>query len=252
MARTLQSIARDAGALRDDREENDGARECTMLAVDGAQSSSGTSAAAPLGGSNAVSTQQFLRLLITQLQHQDPLNPLDDKDFTAQLAQFSSLEQLSGIRQSLVGIGALQEGLMNAQALNLLGRTVLVSGFDSVQVRNGSAEGLVVAVTDPTTHAQVVIKDAGGQTVRTLDVPSGVGQHDVPWDGKNDQGVAVADGTYHVELASTGGAAATPGATLLLALLVDGVAYDNAGARITAGGHDITFDRIRQIRTNTG
>ncbi|MEN8751434.1 MAG: flagellar hook capping FlgD N-terminal domain-containing protein, partial [Desulfobacterales bacterium] len=70
----------------------------------------------------------FLNLLVAQLQHQDPLNPLDSTDFTAQLAQFTSLEQLNNVNTNLESLQSYQAAIKNAQAVDLIGKTVEAPG----------------------------------------------------------------------------------------------------------------------------
>ena len=71
---------------------------------------------------------EFLKMLVAQLKHQDPMNPMDGTAFTAQLAQFSSLEQLQNINTQLTSFTKQQQSLGNAQAVNLIGREVLAKG----------------------------------------------------------------------------------------------------------------------------
>jgi len=78
--------------------------------------------------SNTMGKDDFLKMMIAQLQHQDPLNPLDGTDFTAQLAQFSSLEQLSNMNTQLETLGLYQSSLNNAQSISLIGKEVTARG----------------------------------------------------------------------------------------------------------------------------
>jgi flagellar basal-body rod modification protein FlgD len=86
---------------------------------------------------------QFLRLLVTQLQNQDPLSPMDSTNFTSQLAQFSSLEQLTSINEGLETLAASQNSLQNAYIVNLIGKEV---GYEGTAA-NGAATTLYGKVT---------------------------------------------------------------------------------------------------------
>lgn len=97
----------------------------------------GNATAASAGGvtpatQKTVSKDEFLRLFVTQLQHQDPLSPMDGSAFTAQLAQFSSLEQLTNIGESLKTMLAYQGSLQNTLTANLVGRQVGFPGTDAL------------------------------------------------------------------------------------------------------------------------
>ena len=82
---------------------------------------------------NVMGKDEFLKMLVAQLKHQDPMNPMDGTAFTAQLAQFSSLEQLQNINTQLTSFTQQQQSLGNAQAVNLIGKQVLAKG-DAVSV----------------------------------------------------------------------------------------------------------------------
>lgn len=151
---------------------------------------------APRAAKNAMGKDDFLKLLMTQLQHQDPLNPMDQKDMSAQLAQFSSLEQLqnigSGIKDLRSGFG--DETKLNA--LGMMGRTVQASG-NELEL----AEGQPVAVKLEGASAdvkptQVSIYDGNGKLVREINLDKKAVSGDVEWDGKDASGVNLPSGKY--------------------------------------------------------
>ena len=89
--------------------------------------------------SQELGKDDFLTMLITQLQNQDPLNPTDSVEYTAQLAQFSSLEQLSNVNQNLEYLQMFQASINNAQAVSFIGKEITALG-DGIQVTDGVAE----------------------------------------------------------------------------------------------------------------
>jgi len=151
---------------------------------------------APRAAKGSMGKDDFLKLLMTQLQHQDPLNPMDQKDFSAQLAQFSSLEQLSNIGS---GIKDLRSGFgdeTKLNALSMIGRQVQASGSELEL-----AEGHPVAVKLETVAAdvkptQVSIYDGNGKLVRELALDKKAVSGDVEWDGKDQSGVDLPSGKY--------------------------------------------------------
>src|SRR5210317_754089 len=80
------------------------------------------------GKSNVMGKDDFLNLLITQLQNQDPLKPTDSTEFTAQLAQFSSLEQLGNVNENLKQLQDFQASINNSQAVSLIGKEITATG----------------------------------------------------------------------------------------------------------------------------
>lgn len=147
-------------------------------------------------GSAADSEQRFLKLLVTQLNNQDPLNPLDNAQLTSQLAQMSTvsgIEKLNGAVQSLLSQSGSGQVLQSAA---LIGRTVLVPGKE-LALKDGEATQFGVDLAGAADSVKVSVKNAAGDTVRTFDLgalPPGV--KTVDWDGKTDTGTAAPDGAY--------------------------------------------------------
>lgn len=149
---------------------------------------------------------RFLKLLITQLKNQDPLNPLDNAQMTSQMAQISTvngIEKLNATVQALMGSSTQTQTM---QASTLLGKGVLVPG-SAMDVR--AADGPAVAgfeLAAPADGATVTINDANGVTVRTLTLGGmDAGVHPFQWDGKSTSGTVVADGTYTFNVAAKRG-----------------------------------------------
>jgi flagellar basal-body rod modification protein FlgD len=155
--------------------------------------------AAGAGGNGAMGQEAFLKLLVAQLQNQDPLNPQDNYEFVAQLAQFSSLEQTIGINDRLDQLALQSQGLQNTETIALVGKQVTVKG--NIVTLNGQGTPVPISYTTDAASAssQVVIKDQNGRTVRTLTVGAhSAGLVKVNWDGRDDTGLAQPAGAYQV------------------------------------------------------
>ena len=145
---------------------------------------------------------QFLTLLVAQLKHQDPLNPLESADFTAQLAQFSSLEQLFGINESLDGIEEAVAARASDNVLDYIGKSVKTLD-NSIFVKNGTTESNVYELEDGA-DVTISIRDDEGLVIRTIYAGwQDAGEHELIWDGKDSQGSVVGDGVYTFELEAT-------------------------------------------------
>lgn len=221
-----------------------------LSSTSGVASSTGIGASFGIGGAAGPSRDQFLRLLVTQLQHQDPLNPLSDQNFTAELAQFSSLEQLTQINQNLLGLGGIQQDLVNAQALNLLGKHVLVAGDTPLRITAGHADPILVDAPSTATSVKINVKNASGAIVRTIDVPPGAGRRAVNWDGADGQGHPLADGEFTLEVVAKDAQGGSATASLFLTLTIDGISFTPDGVRLGSTGRTITFDQIIEIQGN--
>lgn len=142
---------------------------------------------------------QFLTLLTTQLQNQDPLSPMDSTEFTNQLVQFSQVEQSINTNQKLDDLLSLQLASISSVALGYVGLDVTYTsaemnwdGTTAVDVNYGLSEQASVA--------KVNIYSEDGTLVRSMDAPKSVGAQKVVWDGKDDNGNVMAEGTYSVKV----------------------------------------------------
>ncbi|MFW6235729.1 MAG: flagellar hook assembly protein FlgD [Desulfovibrionales bacterium] len=159
---------------------------------------------APQKKNSALDKDSFLRLLVTQLEHQDPLQPKADTEFVAQLAQFSSLEQLTNISK---GVGNIEGGFGRQDiftAVNFLGKEVLAAGTD-VSKEDDRVSSMLYALEDTAVNAYANIFDPNGNLVRTVHMgPRQPGQYEFAWDGKNHAGQTMQNGVYSVFFAAEG------------------------------------------------
>lgn len=146
----------------------------------------------------------FLKLLLTQLGQQDPLNPMEDKEFTAQLAEFSSLEQLTDINE---GIGSLNEGNTRMEmlsAVSFIGKEVRAEG-DTISKMGDSSSVVYYQLDEPVANAYVNVFDSWGNVVRTIESgPLQAGLYQFAWDGRDYTGNATPDGVYQVSISAEG------------------------------------------------
>src|SRR5215211_472085 len=121
-------------------------------------------------GDKSLGKDAFLKLLVAQLKHQDPLKPQDSSDFIAELATFSSVEQAMGVNERLDMMALQNQGLANSQAVNLVGKTATVKG--SILTTDGKGLGIPVNFTLNGNAASTVvtIRDQSGRVVRTMDL----------------------------------------------------------------------------------
>lgn len=151
----------------------------------------------------ALGKDDFLRLLVTQLRHQDPLNPLDQNEFLSQSAQFTSLEELQNIRQALEAIQTASTESSLRDGAVLLGRRVSAAGR-AVDFA-GSPVRLTFTTRAPVSHVDVEILDASGRVVRQLaGGPAGAGSQVVEWDGRDGTGQPAAAGRYVYRVSAPG------------------------------------------------
>jgi len=156
-------------------------------------------------GSTSLGKDDFLRLLVTQLQHQDPLNPLDQNQFLSQTAQFTALEQLQNINTALGNLTAQSVSSGLAQSAALLGRTVKVSG-SNFTFDGATAVSLPFTVEGAATPVHVEILDQQGNLVRGVDVnATAPGAYAATWDGLDGAGHRMTAGSYYYRVSALGG-----------------------------------------------
>jgi flagellar basal-body rod modification protein FlgD len=150
--------------------------------------------------SAALGKDDFLTLLLTQLQNQDPLNPADSTEYTAQLAQFSSLEQLGNINDNLEYMHLFQASINNAQAVSFIGKEILAVG-NEIQVNDGAVDACHFELSADAAEGEVNIYDSAGNLVKVLAQDAmNAGPQNVMWDGTDQNGNPVASGSYAFEV----------------------------------------------------
>jgi flagellar basal-body rod modification protein FlgD len=154
-------------------------------------------------GKKALGKDAFLQLLVTQLKNQNPLEPQDNGEFVAQLAQFSSLEGITTLNDTVTGIASNYNSSQALQASSLVGRSVVAPGDKAVVDTSKSMTGSVV-IPDSVAGATLKIADKDGKAVRTIDLGSqAAGNASFIWDGKDDAGKTVESGTYTFAASTT-------------------------------------------------
>lgn len=170
---------------------------------------------------------QFLLLLTTQLQNQDPLNPMDTAEFTQQLIGFANVEQQILTNVNLENLTALQAYNQLAAGVGLIGRWVEADG-NSLTLKGGEGIGAYTLVGEAAS-AEITVTDANGKVVRRMSVPTGNGHHEFIWNGLDDGGQIMADGVYTFSIKATdsdGGPVASYTSSIGK---VDGVETDDEG-----------------------
>jgi len=138
----------------------------------------------------------FLKLLVTQMQNQDPLNPMDNTQFVAQLAQFTSLEELHNISSGMENLAVAQYSQSSSQAVNLIGKDILAGG-NWIDHQEGSSDMVEFDLAANASTITIQIEDENGTIVRTVELGGHEeGRVEWTWDGLDDDGNPMASGEY--------------------------------------------------------
>lgn len=204
-------------------------------------------------GSQSLGKDAFLQLLVTQLKNQNPLSPQDNGAFVAQLAQFSSLEGINTLNDSVNSISSNFSSSQALQASSLVGRSIITQTDKALVDTSKSMTGSV-AVTAATGNVAVKITDANGNVVRTLDLGAqSAGTSDFIWDGKNDAGEVAPAGTYTFAATTKNDAGDSVALTTSLPATVTSVTLSKTGGEMLlnlAGGMgSVKLSQIQTIGT---
>ncbi|MSP25690.1 MAG: hypothetical protein EXR75_11100 [Myxococcales bacterium] len=173
------------------------------MEIQGTRGSGGGLPAPPAGGE--MDKQAFLKLLVAQVQAQDPLSPMEGAEFVAQLAQFSVVEQQVAQSKALDIISLQLTGIASNETIGLIGKDVTVRG-QYISFDGQHPTGFSANLEGDTQTTSVTIRDAGGDAVRTIEFgPHASGTLAVPWDGRDQSGKLVPPGNYTVEITATDG-----------------------------------------------
>lgn len=196
--------------------------------TDATQQAESLLSATTTSGKDALGKDAFLKLLVAQISQQDPLKPMDDTTFVAQLAQFSSLEQTIGINTRLDSLAAQERGMANTSMAAVVGKSVTVKG-SIVSLQGGGVGGVPVAFTlgSDAKTVEVKITDGSGRLVRTIQAgakPQGLVK--VNWDGRDDKGLSQPPGAYSVSVDAKGAEGGAVEASLETSGLVRSISFD--------------------------
>jgi len=191
----------------------------------------------------------FLTLLTTQLRNQDPTNAMDAQEMTAQLVQFSSVEQQLAVNQNLERLIALQQGSQLVSAAPLTGRIVEVES-DRLALQSGQATLRLPAAVTGATTARVDILDGTGRVLRGTEVVLGGAPQDWRWDGRDDGGRQLADGAYAVRVTAppaAGQGSLGPALPYTVVGRATGADRLDGEVRLKLGNLAVNFDRLRGV-----
>jgi len=189
----------------------------------------------------------FIKMFLAQMQNQDPLNPMDGSEFAAQLAQFSSLEQLYNANESLKTLTETQDAQARYEALSLIGKDVLADGSQLALTGEGTARGAFDL--DHSAECTVVISDEGGNPVRSLSLGTlQAGSHDFTWDGESEAGEAMPEGNYSFEITALTSLGQEAEVTPRVLGTVDRVRLDGDASTLYIGDLAVELESVLDVR----
>ncbi|MFQ5716384.1 MAG: flagellar hook assembly protein FlgD [Nitrospinales bacterium] len=202
------------------------------------------------GPKQSLGKQDFMKLLIAQLKAQDPTNPMDAQDFSAQLAQFSSLEQMIAINGNLEGIRKGQTTLTNSSAINLIGKTVNSPG-NIIEFSPGENQALGYSLAEDAASVSIDIFNSAGQKIATLNPGSqSKGVNQVQWSGADREGHVVDEGTYTFLVQAADEEGNIVSAETFSSGVVTDVVFEDGASFAIVNGSRIPAGKISRVGAN--
>lgn len=197
-----------------------------------------------------VTQEEFLKILITQLKNQDPINPMESQDFLAQLATLNSLDQLIGINGKLSSVQSEQAFASRLEATSLIDKEITAEGNQVSLDEAGQAE-IHYSLLAEATRIAVNITDSNGSLVRVLEAGGqGAGDQTLLWDGKDTGGNSVAPGVYTFEVNAFDIKGKQVSVTTRVQGSVTGVNLTGSVPVLEVGGIQIPINAVNKVETN--
>ena len=202
----------------------------------------GTSTSSTAKTTKILGKDDFMKLLLAQLKNQNPLNPMDGTDFAAQLAQFSSLEQLTNLNTQLETQGLNQMTLGYAQSVNMIGKEVAIQNANTITV-DGSTADISYQLAKDAKTVTISIYDQSGNLVQTIDDTAKTkGINKTVW---NCSGVDKGNYTFAVSAADASGNSVT--ADTLSSGTVTAVHFKNNAITLTVNGQELALSDVVSV-----
>jgi flagellar basal-body rod modification protein FlgD len=214
------------------------------------------SAASTASGVNNTSSQQiagnfdeFLQILTTQLQNQDPLDPMDTNSFTQELVEFASVEQQIDTNTNMQTMISLQQATTDLAGLQLVGSTVTISG-NSAALSNATNSPATWTLNSPSAAtANVSITNSSGQTVFNGTTSLNAGNQTYTWNGQGSNGVTWPDGNYTLSISATGASGQAVSVSTQVQGVVSAVNTSANPPTLTVGGQTVPMSSIQSINS---
>jgi flagellar basal-body rod modification protein FlgD len=198
-------------------------------------------------GDSSLGKDDFLKILVAQLEAQDPLAPMEGQEFASQLAQFSSLEQLTNVNTNLESSQAFDLALSNNSAIALIGKNVDAPG-NTIDLKAGEAESLSFSVDSDATDVSIDIYNSSGVKVSTANLGAqSQGLHEFVWNGTDASGALLPVGNYTFNVTASDAVGNFVKAETFAAGLVTDVIFEEGQAFAIVNGQKLATSEISKV-----
>lgn len=206
-----------------------------------------TAAEATMKQATGMNKDDFLKLFVTQLQNQDPLNPQDGTQFIGQLAQLTQVEQAYNTNTNLQSLLNQGSNSTTMASIGLIGKEVKAPG-SQVNLQSGSPATINFSLAQAATQVTVSVLDATGATVKTVTAgAAGSGEGSVAWDGTDNSGKQLASGAYSFSVSAKDANGNSVASSSLIKGKVDGVDMSGAVPVLSIGAVKLNLTDITSV-----
>lgn len=199
-------------------------------------------------GSNELGKDAFMRLMLEQMKNQDPTDPVKHHEMAAQLAQFSSLEQLVNVNQNLEGMKQSQSPAANFQSLSFIGKTVSGDASRIIRADGDKQHEIKFGLGADAKEATIEISDFNGNIVKKIELPAPKkGENEVTWDGIAENGQATKSGEYRVKIEAKTEAGKKLAVETKFEGKVSGVNLTAEGPVLLVGNKSVRLSEVKKI-----
>lgn len=216
------------------------------MAVPGITSGNGASTTSGASKQLSETFDNFLLLLTKQLQHQDPLSPMDTNEFTSQLVQYTEVEQSISTNKKLEDLLALQGTNQAMAAMSFLSTTVEAESH-RINLSDGKS-AFAYEMSTPTTGTTITVLDDQGKLVRVLQGDKAAGSHSYTWDGKDANGTALPEGVYSIQVSGKDRDGNSVEFSTRAVGKVSGVEIRNGEVLLSIGALKLSLDDVHAVR----
>lgn len=207
--------------------------------------SSATSTTTATNPLSNLKSQDFLKLLLTELQYQDPTSPMDTDKMISQTSQLATLEAQNNLKTAMEAITSAFQTTNQLGAASIVGK-VVSTGSNNISVTGGNAVNFGLYFPDTASNIKVSIKDSNGKSVFSDTLSnSQTGYVPITWNATDNNGNAVANGTYSVTTTYTDASGVTRNSDI--SYLAQSIKFDNGKASVNLGSSYIALDKITEI-----
>ena len=214
-----------------------------------------TATTSTTSGSSTMGKDDFLKLMIEELKNQDPMNPMDGTQYASQLAQFSSLEQLTNLNDTMTASAAtnstLTQSINNMMVSNLIGKETKLSGSDIV-LNGQSSIDLGYNLPSQASSVEVNIYDSNGAIVKTINSSKlSSGDSKLSWDLTDNNGSKVSNGNYTFKVTAADASGSSITSSLYKYGTIDGVKFNSSGTVVLIDGAEYSISEIAEITNSS-